>query len=145
LRDACERLAPVRPGYAGLPIEEGFGREPLGEEPFLRLYLVVFRSLRREGADLDLLGERDHLAQEEALGSGVLFRYFEGEANERRGCPSFCLWEVCAAAERAARGAYHARSARISAWTYERYDLERYNLTERGAAKGNVVFDRPRG
>ena len=145
LRDACERLAPVCPGYAGLPIEEGFGREPLREEPFLRLYLVVFRSLRREGADLDLLGERDHLAQEEALGSGVLFRYFKGEANERRGCLSFCLWETRGHAERAAGGAAHSGAARISAQTYERYDLERYYLTKCGDAGGSVVFERLAG
>jgi hypothetical protein len=93
LRGACERVAPVHPGYADLPIEEGFDWEPLREAPFGRLYLVVFRSLRREGADLDLLRERDRLAHQEAIGMGGLLRYFKGEANERRGCLSFCLWE----------------------------------------------------
>jgi hypothetical protein len=106
------------------------------------LYLVVFRSVRREGADLDLLRERDRLAHREAIGMGGLLRYFKGEANERRECLSFCLWETRDQAERAAGGAAHSGAARISAETYERYDLERYHLTKRGDAGGSVVFER---
>ena len=75
----------------------------------------------------------------------MLFRYFKGEANERRGCLSFCLWETRGHAERAAGGAAHSGAARISAQTYERYDLERYYLTKCGDAGGSVVFERLAG
>lgn len=98
---------------------------------------MVFRPLRREGADLDLLRERDRLAHEEALGSGGLLRYFEGEASERRGCLLFCLLETRENAERAAGGAAHSGAARMSAQPYERYDL-----TKCADAGRSVVFEK---
>ena len=145
LREACARLVPVRPEYANLPIEEGFDwRSPLNGASFERLYLVVFRSVRRTGADLDLLREQDDLAYEEALRSGGLLRYFKGDANERRECLSFCLWEGREQAKRAAGGASHSKAARIAAETYERYDLERYELTKetKKGSDGDVIFRR---
>jgi hypothetical protein len=39
LRGACERVAPFHPAYANLPIEEGFGWEPLRGTDFGRMYL----------------------------------------------------------------------------------------------------------
>jgi hypothetical protein len=141
LRGACERVAPVHPAYANLPIEEGFGWEPLRGTDFGRLYLVVFRSLRREEADLDLRRERARQAHREAIGMGGLLRYFKGEANERRECLSFCLWERREQAERAAGGASHSGAASIAAQTYERYDLERYHLTKDGDAEGGIAFE----
>lgn len=145
LRETCARLVPVHPEYANLPIEEGFDwRGPLSGASYERLYLVVFRSVRRTDADLDLLRAQDDLAYEEALRSGGLLRYFKGEANERRECLSFCLWEGRGQAERAAGGASHSKAARIAAETYERYDLERYEITKEPTkgADGGVVFRR---
>ena len=90
LHDAFSQPTPIHPEYASLPIQDGFdwGR-CFRSIPALRLYLVVFRRVRRASADLDALKEHDDAAHAEALGAGGLHYYFKGEANERREC----LWE----------------------------------------------------
>jgi hypothetical protein len=141
LYEACRRLSPVRPDYTSRPIEERFNWSScLSADTFDRLYLVVFRSVRRTTADLDLLREHDDRAHDEALRAGGLLRYFKGEANERRECVSFCLWESREKARRAAGGALHWEAARTAAQTYESYTLERYDLTKVGGAKPNLLF-----
>src|ERR687894_2587627 len=131
LHRACQQISPIHPDYAMRPIQDGFSwSSSLTGCAFDRLYLVVFRSVRRRTADLDLLREHDDRAYEKALESGGLLRYFKGNANERRECLSFCLWETRGQAERAAGGASHVGAARIAAQTYERYDLERYHLAK---------------
>jgi hypothetical protein len=106
------------------------------------LYLVVFRSVRWPKADLDLLREHDDRAYAEALESGGLLLYFKGQANERRECLSFCLWETREQAIKAAGGASHQSAADISVRMYESYLLDRYwlkkVLTERGE---RLVFE----
>jgi hypothetical protein len=48
LYEACQRLSPIDPAYANLPIEEGFDWSScLDDARFEGLYLVVFRSVRR--------------------------------------------------------------------------------------------------
>ncbi|MCD6054051.1 MAG: protein PB2B2 [Rubrobacteraceae bacterium] len=94
LYEACQRLCPIDPAYANLPIEQGFNWfSCLGDARFEGLYLVVFRSVRRAAADLALLEEHDDQAYAAALEAGGLLRYFKGEVNGRRECLSFCLWE----------------------------------------------------
>lgn len=129
LQEAAQRIHPVRPDYADLPIQDGFDWQRLTGHEFDRLYLVVFRSVRRFDADLDLLRWFDDLAYAEALSSGGLIRYFKGQADEHGHCVSFCLWESREAAVRAAGGKKHAQAAGISARMYVSYDLERYELT----------------
>ena len=92
LHTACQQICPIYPDYATRPIQDGFSwSSSLLGCAFERLYLVVFRSVRRVSADLDLLREHDDRAYEKALQSGGLLRYFKGEANERGECLSFCL------------------------------------------------------
>src|SRR5918993_4719366 len=134
---ACQRISPIHPEYAARPIQDGFSwSSSLAGCPFDRLYLVVFRSVRRPDADLDLLREHDDRAYAEALESGGLLRYFKGDADERRECLSFCLWETKGQAIAAAGAASHRSAAEISGRMYESYVLERYWLkkvvTERG-------------
>src|SRR5215212_10875218 len=94
LSEACQQLTPIHPEHATLPIQEGFNwSSSLGEANFERLYLVVFRSLLRATADIDLLYEQDELAHAEATEEGGLLFYFRGESNERGESLSFCLWE----------------------------------------------------
>jgi hypothetical protein len=128
LEEACKRILPLSPHYVDEPIEQGFDWSPLNEIPFERLYLVVFRSVRRADADVELLSEHDDRAYDDALRSGGLLRYFKGTINERRECLSFCLWETREQAVRASAGASHGRAAQISTLTYETYDLERYDV-----------------
>jgi len=141
LEEACENILPLSPHYTNRPIDQGFDWSPLDGVPFEQLYLVVFRSTRRRDADVDLLREHDDRAYEEAQRLGGLLLYFKGTPNDRRECLSFCLWETREQAVRAAAGASHGRAAEISYSTYERYDLERYDVLKED---GNVQF-RPVG
>jgi len=138
LYEACQRISPAHPDYATLPIEDGFDWSSLSHYPFDSLYLIVFRSLRRPEADLDLLLEHDDRAYAEALISGGLLRYFKGQANEQGECLSFCLWETREQAMKAADAASHRTAAGISAHMYSSYILDRYWLKK---AEENLVFE----
>jgi hypothetical protein len=141
LYEACRQISPITPDYANLPIEEGFDWSPrLAGVFFDRLYLVVFRSVRRPTADLKRLKEHDDKAYDAALEVGGLLRYFKGEMNERRECLSFCLWEGREQAVAAAGGASHQTAAQLTARMYETYTLERYELAKEGM--GGLVFRR---
>jgi hypothetical protein len=139
LYEAWQRISPRHPDYATLPIEDGFDWSSLSCCPFERLYLVVFRSLRRPEADLDLLREHDDRAYEEALISGGLLRYFKGHPNERGECLSFCLWETREQAGKAAGAPSHRTAASVTAQMYLSYMLESYWLKK---VEENLVFER---
>ena len=144
LYEACRRISPLNSDYATLPIEEGFDFSTcLGGVHFDRLYLVVFRSVRRATADPKFLKWHDDRAHEAALEAGGLLRYFKGEVTERRECLSFCLWRTREQAVAAASNAPHQRAAQITAEVYESYTLERYDLTSDEA--GSLVFQRLEG
>ena len=139
----CQQISPTYPDYATRPIQDGFSwSSSLAGCAFERLYLVVFRSVRRPSADLDLLREHDDRAYEKALQSGGLLRYFKGEANEQRECLSFCLWETREQAIEAAGAASHRSAAEISVRMYESYVLERYWLKKVLSARGEgLIFE----
>ena len=146
LHRACQQISPMHPDYATRPIQDGFDwSSSLSGCPFDRLYLVVFRSLRRPTADLDLLRENDDRAYAEALESGGLLRYFKGNANERRECLSFCLWETREQAIEAAGAASHRSAAGISVGMYESYVLDRYWLKKVATARGERLDFEPIG
>lgn len=142
LQEAGQQVFPIHHDYATLPIWSGFDWSSLALCPFDRLYLVVFRSVRRPNADLDLLREHDDRAYEEAVKSGGLLRYFKGDANEQRECLSFCLWEDREAALRASGGKIHVEATGITAEMYESYRLERYELTNQAGSGGDLTFSR---
>lgn len=142
LQEACQQVLPIHQNYATLPIQKGFDWSAVAGYPFDALYLVVFRSVRRPAADLDLLREYDDRAYEEALRSGGLLHYFKGEANEQGQCLSFCLWEDQESARRASGGKLHQDAARITAEMYESYRLERYEMTNSGEDDGELVLRR---
>lgn len=141
LQEAAQRIHPVRPDYQDLPIEQGFYWPAIADHDFDQLYLVVFRSVRRPDADLDLLRWFDDLAYAEALASGGLLRYFKGDADGHGHCLSFCLWESREAALRASGGKKHAQAASITERMYVSYDLERYELKP-GDTDGRPAFRR---
>src|SRR5215217_7463883 len=138
LRESCLRISSKHPDYATRPIQTGFDWSALYGCSFGRLYLVVFRSVRRPDADLVLLREHDDRAYEEALTSGGLLRYFKGHANERGECLSFCLWETREQAREAADAASHRSAAGLSVQMYLSYRLERYLLKKEGE---KLVFE----
>src|SRR5688500_11147677 len=143
LRRACQQISPLYPDYATRPIQDGFSwSSSLLGCAFERLYLVVFRSVRRPSADLDLLREHDDRAYEKALQSGGLLRYFKGEANERGECLSFCVWERREQAIEAAGAASHQSAADISVLMYESFVLDRYWLKKVVSARGErLIFE----
>src|SRR5215203_5694730 len=101
LHRCCQQISPTYSDYAARPIQDGFSwSSSLAGCAFDALYLVVFRSVRRPSADLDL----------------------------RRECLSFCLWETRKQAKEAAGAASHRSAADISVPMYESYVLERYWL-----------------
>jgi hypothetical protein len=141
LYEACQQLFPIHPDHATLPIQEGFNwSSSLGEAHFERMYLVVFRSMLRATADIELLYEHDELAHREAIEAGGLLFYFRGEINERGESLSFCLWEDGEQARRASGSPSHREAMGIVTEMYESYSLERYDLLKVGGAKGSFVF-----
>jgi hypothetical protein len=143
---ACQQICPIYPDYATRPVQDGFSwSSSLLGCAFERLYLVVFRSVRRPSADLDLLREHDDRAYEDALESGGLLRYFKGEANEQRACLSFCLWDTRRQALEAAGAASHQSAAEISVRMYESYALDRYWLKKVVAAREERLIFEPIG
>ena len=143
---ACQQISPIYPDYATRSIQDGFSwSSSLADCTFERLYLVVFLSVRRPSANLDLLREHDDRAYQKALESGGLLRYFKGEANERGECLSFCLWETREQAIEAAGAASHRSAAAISALMYESYVLERYWLNKVVSARGEKLIFEPIG
>jgi hypothetical protein len=139
LHESCLKISSKHSDYATLPIQTAFDWSPLYGCSFDRLYLVVFRSVRRPDADLVLLREHDDRAYEEALRSGGLLRYFKGNANEGGECLSFCLWETDKQAREAASAASHESAANITARMYLSYVLDRYWLKRVGR---ELVFER---
>ena len=141
LYEACQQISPIHPDHATLPIQEGFNWSScLGDARFDRLYLVVFRSMLRVTADLELLCEHDNRVYAEALDVGGLLCYFRGSMNERRECLSFCLWESREQERRASGGSLHRAAIGIVAQTYEAHSLERYDLIKVGEAKERLEF-----
>jgi hypothetical protein len=139
LHESCLKIFPRHSDYPTRPIQTGFDWSPISGCSFDQLYLVVFRSVRRPDADLDLLREHDDRAYEEALGSGGLLRYFKGHANEQGECLSFCLWESRDQAIAASSAASHRSAANVTARMYISYVLDRYWLKKPG---GDLVFER---
>jgi hypothetical protein len=141
---ACQEISPIYTDYETRPIQDGFSwSSSLAGCAFERFYLVVFRSVRRASADLDLLREHDDRAYAEALESGGLLRYFKGEANERGECLSFCLWERREQAIEAAGAAAHRSAADISVLMYESFVLERYRLKQVLRPRGERLIFEP--
>jgi hypothetical protein len=91
------------------------------------LYLVVFRSLLKEGADTSELMEHDRRAHEAALESPALIHYHGGKPNESGRALSFCLWENPVAAKAISRDSRHM-NARAMVASYESYSIEKYNV-----------------
>jgi len=139
LHESCLKISSKHSDYATRPIQTAFDWSPLYGCSFDRLYLVVFRSVRRPDADLVLLREHDDRAYEEALRSGGLLRYFKGNANEGGECLSFCLWETDKQAREAASAASHESAANITARMYLSYVLDRYWLKR---VVRELVFER---
>ncbi len=127
-----ERLVPIDPRYATIPIEAGFNwRECLSDVDSGQWYLVAFRSLRREGADNEKLLAFDDRAYREAMDSAGLLHYFRGEMDADRRCLSVCLWSHRRQAKLANTLPEHVAASELTHEMYVWYDVERYVVRKR--------------
>ena len=139
-RRAFDHLEPIRDDYALVPIQDGFNWEACASGIHVpELYLVVFRSVRREDADLVMLKEFDDRAFEDAQRAPGFLFYFKGQITPERECLSFCLWRSRAEARSASDRTAHADAANLVTRMYESYDLERHRLHQKD---GSLVFER---
>ena len=143
--DALDRLQPISDRYATLPIEQAFDWTDAARQLGVgEWYLVVFRSIRRAGADEARLFEFDERAHAEAAGSPGFVHYFKGPSAPDGSCLSFCIWTGRAEARGAAGRPHHAEAVTLLDEMYEDYRLELIRL--RGLGDGRLAFepyDRP--
>ncbi len=135
------RLVPVKAGYQTAPILEAFNWSyTLSDVEWGRWYLIVFRSLRRQDVDNDLLTEYDDIAFAEAMASGGLLRYYKGEMDKEGNCLSLCVWQNRRQAQAATMLPDHRSAAQLTNRFYVWYDVERYILRKRkGSTEPEVL------
>ena len=126
-------VTPLVPDYAGLPITEAFDwRNIINTAKAAReldgspLYVVAFRSVLKEDADVEVLLEHDRRAHEAALESPALIHYFGGAPNAARQALSFCLWENAESAKIISRDHRHREAIKMVS-SYTSYSIEKYN------------------
>ena len=95
------------------------------------LYLVVFRSQLKLGADVLTLLEHDARAHEAAQESPDLLHYFGGVPDVNGRALSFCLWADEDAARSISRDSRHREATQMVS-QYESYSLERYSVHHEG-------------
>jgi hypothetical protein len=134
-----DRLAPVSPKYAFMPVGAAFNWSACATlDASGEWYLVAFRSVLRLEADEDRLKAFDDRAFEEAASAPGFVHYFKGPANEQGECLSFCLWDSRALARVASGRPAHIEAVAIAHSTYERYTLEFLRVRKR---RGSPSFD----
>ena len=145
--DPFAQLQPTSDRYATLPIDEAFDWSAVGRHLGAgEWYLVVFRSVRRRGADERRLTEFDDRAHAEAASSPGYVHYFKGPSASDGSCLSFCIWASRAEARAAAGRPDHAEAVTLLDEMYQEYRLELIRL--RGHADGRLSFepyDQPHG
>jgi hypothetical protein len=133
-------ITPTNGDYRHKPIQEGFDFDEIisetekiqGNLAGKALYLVVFRSKLRPGADTSRVALLDGAAHDEALMSPDLYAYFQGERDENNEALSMCLWGNARAAFEAVHGkdSVKHREAASSAEEFygDDYSIEFYSI-----------------
>ena len=142
--DALHALVPVSERYATLPVADAFdwrdvGRQ-LGDGEW---YLVVFRSIRKEGAAEARLTAYDERAHLEAAAAPGFVHYFKGPSAFDGTCLSFCLWNSRAEARAAAGRPDHVEAVSLLNEMYESYMLEFLRVTVNERAISFAPYDAP--
>jgi len=142
--DALHALAPVSERYATLPVADAFDWRDVGRElADGEWYLVVFRSIRKHGADEARLADYDERAHLEAASAPGFVHYFKGPAASDGTCLSFCLWTSRAEARAAAGRPDHVEAVSLLNEMYEAYTLEFLHVTVRDAVISFAPYDAP--
>ncbi|SAM07813.1 hypothetical protein [Absidia glauca] len=101
-------------------------------------FIVAFRSVRKSTANDSLLYDADARAQEEAIHSGGLLKYWFGDLNQHRECLAMCIWINRDYALKATHKPLHLEAAKLAGQMYDTYTLERYRLIKKA---GESVFE----
>ncbi|KAI8143262.1 hypothetical protein BJV82DRAFT_515429 [Fennellomyces sp. T-0311] len=141
LDKALPHFHTITDDYVHVPLQDAFNWDEtakrLGVDAEGDWFIVAFRSVRKADADHALLFEADARAQQEAINSGGLLKYWYGDLNEHRECLAMCIWVNREYALKATRKPLHLQAARLAAQMYDSYQLERYSLVKRA---GETVF-----
>lgn len=136
---------PLMPEYRVLPITDGFSWPRIldaaadaGQLDSDQLYLVVFRSERRDGVDPAFVERLDADAHAEAAGSDALLYYYAGDLDQEDRAMSWCLWKDREAARFALSGPAHRLAVRHAPEIYSSFGVELYDVTLPGDRQ--VVF-----
>jgi hypothetical protein len=145
-----DAMGPIRDDFAHVRTLEGFdwqriGRgvrrtEPLGIKSSEK-YLVVFRSRRKEDANIDQLVALEDAAYEDATKSGKLIAYKAGPIREDRRNVSFCIWRSAKDAYEVSHRPPHdgtegAMAYAKQAYEVNDYEAERYRMNTRRTWRG---------
>jgi hypothetical protein len=122
-------IEPIADDYRDLHIGLGFNWPKLLDEvteslaiPLDKYYLVVFRSKRKEGEEIDQkIEELDSAAFQEAIGSNAnaLLHYFAGGVDEDNRAMSWCLWTDANSARDALTGPAHMEAVKHAKEFYD--------------------------
>ncbi|KKK24879.1 hypothetical protein P175DRAFT_0521662 [Aspergillus ochraceoroseus IBT 24754] len=96
-------------------------------------YVVVFRSVLRETADLDLLYRLDFESHREAVESGGLLKYWFGVRNERRENLATCIWRSRHDARVGGTGPWHKKARGAARELYEGIEFTTLELVVGGS------------
>lgn len=142
--DALHALTPVSERYATLPVADAFDWLDVGTQlADGEWYLVVFRSIRKEGADETRLTMYDERAHLEAAAAPGFVHYFKGPAAGDGSCLSFCLWTSRAEARAAAGRPDHVEAVSLLNEMYEAYTLEFLRVSVHDRAISFAPYDAP--
>ncbi|KAJ7925291.1 hypothetical protein B0H13DRAFT_2573540 [Mycena leptocephala] len=142
LHKALHHFKPYNGDYASTPYGEAFNWDQLvlPEHEEREWYCVVFRSKRKAGSDGDPLYDADRKAHEEAIHNGGLLLYWYGIPNQSTGMNlATCIWQSRKHATAANSGPHHVRAMKLTAASYEVYDLERHVLRKVAGSTGVTV------
>ena len=139
LRERFELIHPIVEDYQVAPVPSSFNWKevvldpveltPTSDgSPVETFYLVAFRSLRKEDADIDRLIELDEVVNQDVKKRPGFLCYFKGELDGAKNCVSICVWTDRPAALQAVSATPHANAAALTSSTYVHYILERWNL-----------------
>ncbi|CAO3643612.1 unnamed protein product [Cunninghamella blakesleeana] len=140
LLDHLNKLHVITDDYVHQSVETSFNWDQLAydlKDHEGDWFIVAFRSVRKASADNDLLFKADAQAQEEAIHSGGLLKYWYGDLNQHRECLAMCIWINRDFALKATHKPLHLKAAKLASEMYDSYVLERYNLVKK---KGETTF-----
>jgi hypothetical protein len=141
--ETFDALLPTGDEYAAKPVAEAVDWDVIASElrPQHEWYLVVFRSVRRAGADEERLTAFDDAAHAEAAAAAGFVHYFKGPTSSDGSCLSFCLWDSRSDARAASGLPAHRQAVLLIEEMYERYTLEFVRVSHAAATGRGLAFE----